>query len=143
MKKILCATDHSKASQKAEVFAAKLATQVGAELVYAYVSHITEKDMEPKASRSSITILKDVALKEHHVLAHAKEVAKEAGVPTASGVLLRSHKVASRIVEYANQEQIDHIVVGTASKGGLKRLALGSIADKIIALAECPVSVVR
>jgi len=143
MEKVLCATDHSKASQKAEVFAANLARKVGAELIYVYVSHITEKDMEPKASRSSITILKDVALKEHEVLAHAREVANDAGIPNANSVLLRSHKIASKIVEYAEQEKVDHIVVGTAGSRGLKRLTLGSVADKIIAKVDCPVTVIR
>ena len=143
MEKVLCATDHSKAAQKAEEFAANLAKKVGAELVYVYVSHITEKDMEPKASRSSITILKDVALKEHDVLAHARSVADGIGVAKVNSVLLRSHRIASKIIDYVKQEGIDHIVVGTAGTWGLKKLALGSVAEKIIGKAECPVTVVR
>jgi nucleotide-binding universal stress UspA family protein len=143
MEKVLCATDHSKASQKAEVFAANLAHKVGADLIYVFVSHITVKDMEPKASRSSITILKDVALQEHDVLAHAKAVANDIGVSKVRGVLLRSHKIASKIIDYAKQEKVDHIVVGTAGNQGLKRLALGSVADKIIARTDCPVTVIR
>lgn len=140
---MLCATDHSEISQKAEVFAANLAKVHGSELVYAYVSHITEKDMEPKASRSSISILKDVAIQEHQVLTHAKQVAEEAGIPEVHCVLLRSHKVASTLVKYAEEEGVDHIVVGSTGSKGLTRLTLGSVAAKIIAEASCPVTVVR
>ena len=143
MEKVLCATDHSKASQKAEVFAANLAQKVGAELIYVYVSHITEKDMEPKAGRSSITILKDVALQEHAVLSHAKKVASDVGISDVRVVLLRSHKTASKIIDYAKQEKIDHIVVGTTGNRALKQLTLGSVADKIIAKTDCPVTVIR
>ena len=140
---MLCATDHSEISQKAEVFAANLAKVHGSELVYAHVSHITEKDMEPKASRSSISILKDVAIQEHQVLTHAKQVAEEAGIPEVHCVLLRSHKVASTLVKYAEEEGVDHIVVGSTGSKGLTRLTLGSVAAKIIAEASCPVTVVR
>ncbi len=140
---MLCATDHSEIAQKAEVFAANWAKKHGSELVYAYVSHITEKDMEPKASRSSIAILKDVALQEHQIMTHAKQVADEVGIPEVQCVLLRSHKVASTLVRYAEKEGVDHIIVGATGSKGLMRLTLGSVAGKIIAEASCPVTVVR
>jgi len=143
MKKMLCATDHSEISQKAEVFAANWAKEHGSELIYAHVSHITEKDMEPKASRSSIAILKDVVLQEHQVLTHAKQVAEEAGIPEVQCVLLRSHKVAFTLIKYAEKEGVDHIIVGSTGSKGLTRLTLGSVAGKIIAEASCPVTVVR
>ena len=143
MKKLLCATDHSEAAQKAEAFAANWAKSHGSELIYAYVSHITEKDMEPKASRSSIAILKDVALQEHQVLTHAKQEAEKVGIPEVQCVLLRSHKVAATLVKYAEKEGVDHIIVGSTGSKGLTRLTLGSVAGKIIAEAYCPVTVVR
>ncbi len=77
------------------------------------------------------------------MLAHAKEVANGVGISKVGGVLLRSHKIASTIIDYAKQEKVDHIVVGTAGNQGLKRLALGSVADKIIAKIDCPVTVIR
>jgi nucleotide-binding universal stress UspA family protein len=143
MNKMLCATDASEISQKAEVLAANWAKHFGAELVYVYVSHITEEDMDPRARRSSVIILKDVALEEHNVLVHAKEVAEKVGAPNVQCVLLRSRKIAATLVKYANQQGVDHIVVGSAGRSGLKRLAMGSIAGRIIEQASCPVTVVR
>jgi nucleotide-binding universal stress UspA family protein len=143
MKKVLCATDHSELSQRAEVFAANLAKAFAAELIYAYVSQITGEEMELEAMRSSLAILKDVPLREHQVLSHAREVADEVGIPEAQYVLLRSHKIASTLINYAKEKEFDHIVVGSAGRPGFPRLMLGSIAGKIVEEAPCPVTVVR
>ena len=142
MKKILCATDHSELAQKAEVFSAHCAKAFGAELVYAYVSHITKKDMKAKANRSSLAILKDFALQEDHVLSHARKVADEAGIPEAKYVILRSHKIALTLVEYAEEEGVDHIVVGSAVHAGFTRGVRGSVSGQISAGSFCPVTFV-
>jgi nucleotide-binding universal stress UspA family protein len=143
MKKRLCASDHSELSQRAEVLAANWAKTFGAELIYAHVSHITEKDIDPEASRSSLTILKDVALKEHQVLTHAREVADKAGIPKVQYVLLRSHKVALALVDYAKEEGVDHILVGSAARQLFTQGVRGSIAGQIVGGAHCHVTVVR
>jgi nucleotide-binding universal stress UspA family protein len=143
MKKVLCATDHSEIAQKAETFAAYWAKNFQADLVYAYVSRLTEKDLGPKAGVSSVDILKDVVLQEHKVLAHAKEVAEEAGIPDAQCVLLRSRKIAHALVDYAKKEGVEQIIVGSGSRAGFARLTLGSIAAQIVGGAHCPVTVIR
>jgi nucleotide-binding universal stress UspA family protein len=143
MKKILCATDHSDFAKKAELVGAYLAKALRAELCYAYVSHITEKDMGHQASRSSVSLLKDVALQEHRVLSDAQNVARENGVPNPHCVLLRSHKIPSAVVKYAEKEGFDHIVIGSAGRVGVSRLILGSTASAIVREANCPVTVVR
>ena len=51
--------------------------------------------------------------------------------------------VADEIVKYAEDEGFDYIVVGTRGLSGLKRMLLGSIADKIVRHAHCPVIVIR
>ena len=50
---------------------------------------------------------------------------------------------ASRILEVATQEAADLLVVGTHSRTGLARAMLGSIADRIVRQAACPVLTVR
>lgn len=44
---------------------------------------------------------------------------------------------------YARKQQIDLIVMGTHGRGPLTRMLLGSVADKIVRKASCPVLVVR
>ena len=47
------------------------------------------------------------------------------------------------IVSAAGRERADLIVIGTHGRGGLDRALLGSVADRVIRLAPCPVVTVR
>jgi nucleotide-binding universal stress UspA family protein len=47
------------------------------------------------------------------------------------------------ILEYAEEQKIDLIVVGTRGRKGFKQLLLGSIASPIVTYAHCPVMVVK
>ena len=140
MKKILCATDHSELAQKAEVIAANWAKIFGSELIFAYVSRITEEDT---ASRSSLAILKDIALNEDQILSHAREVSDKVGIPEAQYVLLRSHKIALTLVEYAREQGVDHIIIGSAVRRSFTQGVIGSVAGQIVGGASCLVTVVR
>lgn len=50
---------------------------------------------------------------------------------------------AREITQLASNISADLVVVGTGGKTGLKRLALGSVSEKVVRLAGCPVLVVR
>ena len=47
------------------------------------------------------------------------------------------------IVRYARENEIDLIVIGTHGRGGLAHMLLGSVAEKVIRKASCPVLTVR
>jgi nucleotide-binding universal stress UspA family protein len=47
------------------------------------------------------------------------------------------------IVDYADKENVDLIVIGTRGKTGLKRALLGSVASGVVTYATCPVLVVK
>jgi nucleotide-binding universal stress UspA family protein len=47
------------------------------------------------------------------------------------------------ILEYAEEQKIDLIVVGTRGRTGFKKLLLGSIASSIVTYAHCHVIVVK
>jgi nucleotide-binding universal stress UspA family protein len=61
----------------------------------------------------------------------------------ARGVLLSSDRPARAIARYAKDAKIDLMVIGTRGHGRLWRLLLGSVTERIIELAPCPVLVVR
>jgi nucleotide-binding universal stress UspA family protein len=46
---------------------------------------------------------------------------------------------AKMILEVANREKIDLIVMGTHGRNGIKRALLGSVADRVLKVAPCPV----
>jgi nucleotide-binding universal stress UspA family protein len=64
------------------------------------------------------------------------------GPPTESAVLTSS-SAAFAIVDYARDNEIDLIVVGTHSRRGLEHVVLGSVAEKIVRMAPCPVLTVH
>jgi nucleotide-binding universal stress UspA family protein len=70
-------------------------------------------------------------------------MAREHGAKNVNEVELDGRDISQSIVTYANQNHCDHIFTGTGDKQGVTRLVLGSIAAKVAASANCPVTVVR
>ena len=50
---------------------------------------------------------------------------------------------AEAIVQYADEQAVDQIVMGRQGQGGLQSLLLGSVVNKVLHLASCPVLLVR
>jgi nucleotide-binding universal stress UspA family protein len=50
---------------------------------------------------------------------------------------------ASEIIRYASEHQIDLIVVGTHGRGAMAHLLLGSVAERVVRQAQCPVLTIR
>ena len=56
--------------------------------------------------------------------------------------VLEAPDAASAIVDYARKNQVDHVVMGARSSGGLRRY-LGSVSAEVVAQCDCTVTVVR
>lgn len=52
-------------------------------------------------------------------------------------------KPAETIVQYANEQSADQIVMGRKGQGGLKSLLLGSVMNMVLQLARCPVVLIK
>jgi nucleotide-binding universal stress UspA family protein len=163
--KILVAIDGSQPSMDAVDYAIAIAQRNEAELTALYVvSSPTTFDYTSDTPEGKIPeIAKDIvhyAKKESQpwfneiiekVRAKAAAVMlKEDTKRITNGVIhLKSQVVISplsitgSIVQYAERENIDLIVVGTRGRSGFKRLLLGSTASGIVTHAHCPVMVVR
>ena len=50
---------------------------------------------------------------------------------------------ARTIVEYAKQEDVDHVVIGSHGRSGVARILLGSVAETVVRRSPVPVTVVR
>lgn len=75
-------------------------------------------------------------------LERSKRLALEAGAPRVETAVLRG-TVAEEIVERATRGEFDMIVMGTRGRTGVKHLMLGSIAERVVRLAPCPVLTVK
>jgi nucleotide-binding universal stress UspA family protein len=61
----------------------------------------------------------------------------------AQAVLLSSSSASLGIVTYAKETAIDLIVIGTHGRGGVSKLLMGSVAERVVRTAPCPVLTVR
>jgi len=138
IKKILCAVDDTEYSKAAIAVTAELAKATDAEVTFLAVNQLLGGYGHGGVS----TYLWDSATMKR-VLNDATAAAKKAGVKTPKAVDVQSRDIARAIVVYAEENGIDHVVVGTGGKSGVSRLMLGSISNDVLARAHCPVTVAR
>lgn len=136
MKKILCATDGTEHSAHAIDLAAALASKMGVPLAICTVNIARGGTRGPL-----IYTWGDDEVKK--VLDTSAARARDAGASNVGEVVLRSRDAGAAVVQYAEENGFDHIVVGTGDKHGLSRLVLGSVAADISARAHCSVTVAR
>jgi nucleotide-binding universal stress UspA family protein len=77
------------------------------------------------------------------ILDGATAHAKKAGTSRVEEITLSGRDASAVIVQYAEANGFDHIVVGTGDKHGISRLVLGSVAAGISAGAHCSVTIAR
>jgi len=79
---------------------------------------------------------------ETHV-GKVKKMAKLKGVKVTTEVVLGISSVVKEIVEYAEKNKIDMIVVGSRGLSGIKKMLLGSVANGVVTYAHCRVLVAK
>jgi nucleotide-binding universal stress UspA family protein len=134
--KILCATDGSEHSAEAVELAARMAAKFGASLSVCAVNIARGGVRGPL-----IYSWDDAEVKQ--ILDGAASAARKAGATKVDELALRSREAASAIVQYAEENGYDHIVIGTGDKRGVSRLVLGSVAADVAGRAHCSVTVAR
>ena len=71
-------------------------------------------------------------------IAQHKELCDEARISAVSSKVL-SGDVGEEVVKYAEQKKVQLIVMGTHGYKGLERIMFGSVAEKVVKTAHCPV----
>jgi nucleotide-binding universal stress UspA family protein len=74
-------------------------------------------------------------------LAQLLPAAETAGVEVARHVVIGSPY--RKIIETAEAERVDFIVMATAGRTGVSRLVMGSVAERVVRTAPCPVLTIR
>ena len=139
MKHVLVGIDGSAASHKAARMAAEIAGKFGARLTLAYV--VPRLLLPPDAY--GLTVAEVEA--EHR--AHADEVlaaaASALGPGAAPSRLVLFGSPADALVEAAQAEQADLVVVGSRGHGAVSRVLLGSTSGRVVHVSTGPVLVVH
>ena len=68
---------------------------------------------------------------------------KNSNIKVSTKVILTGIAVYGEIIHYAQEENIDLIVIGTRGRSGIKKLLLGSTASGVVTYANCPVLVTK
>lgn len=140
--KILHPTDFSECAEQARAQAIRLARALGAEIILFHVAVETPLYAEGMLAAGTVQKVYDAQRKwaEEALEARAAET-RAAGVPARWK--LTAGVPFDAIVQGAEEEGADMIVMGTHGRRGLEGLLLGSVANKVVRLAGCPVLTVR
>jgi nucleotide-binding universal stress UspA family protein len=141
MRRILVGVDGSNESRTAAGFAANLATATGAKLILAAVAFRPETLASPELQ------MRTRAFEEEEILGLAKLVkgmAVELARPDlVVETVIESGSPAAALADLASRMDVDLVVVGHRGRGAIKRLLLGSVADRLVQICAKPVTVVR
>jgi nucleotide-binding universal stress UspA family protein len=140
--RILWPTDFSRASYEALQTAKGLAAHFGSELVLLHVVPPIAIIPSPAPSRFYGPAYQRAA--KTHALHALQEVTAEkvpGSIKMRADVLIGP--AAKAIVDYSAKEEADLIVIATYGETGIERFLFGSVAEKVVRLASCPVLTVR
>jgi nucleotide-binding universal stress UspA family protein len=141
---ILVATDFSEASDAALRYGRELAGRFGATL---HVLHVAENAYVTTFGAETYAAIVPEMQQEIETAAKKRladaVIDSDASGPRTKTVVLTSSSAAYAIIDYAREHGIDLIVTGTHGRGALAHLVMGSVAEKVVRLASCPVLTVR
>jgi nucleotide-binding universal stress UspA family protein len=144
IKNILVATDFGEASDSALNYGRELAGRFGAKL---HVLHVAQNFYVTTFGAETYAAV--VPEMQEEIITAAKKRLDEAVLdsdhsgPATKPVVMTSSSPAYAIVDYAGENGIDLIVMGTHGRGTLAHLVMGSVAERVVRLAPCPVLTVR
>jgi nucleotide-binding universal stress UspA family protein len=141
-KNICCPIDFSDASRAAMETAADLARRFGATLTLLHAYPVPGYTFPDGSVVASPRMLQELADQAARHLGEWKRLAQEMGAPTVNAETLVGEP-APEILSYARDHGIDLLVVGTHGRTGLEHALMGSIAERVVRRARCPVLTVH
>jgi nucleotide-binding universal stress UspA family protein len=149
--RILVGVDGSESSFHAANYATDLSVKFNSELillsivpskihhgdssgVFGMVSHSYLDSYKKEAEKWFNEIIK--YLKEHK---EPYEIDKK----IKTDVITTPFSIAASVLNYAEEKDVDLIVIGTRGNSGLKKMLLGSVASDIVVYSYCPVLVIK
>jgi nucleotide-binding universal stress UspA family protein len=133
-------TDFSSCSEEAWQLAQRIAALSKGELILTHV--LSEAPLYREGVRTAVREVYEGARRwAESALEQWVTNARAEGLSARSA--LRRGMAYREVVALATDERADLVIIGTHGRGGVDRLLLGSVADRVIRLAPCPVLTVR
>ena len=144
IKKILCPTDFSENSEHAMKYALTLAMLSQAELE---LFHVVEPITYPQSTELFEPVLDEVELTMKMGAAFQKQLEDQVATlkeeyPKIEGKIVTGNTFLE-IIQVARDENVDMIVMGTHGRTGLAHVLIGSVAERVVREAPCPVLTVK
>jgi nucleotide-binding universal stress UspA family protein len=142
LKKILVPTDFSVEGDAALTYGRALARTFGATLHLLHVADNLYLRLGNDAFIPPPDLQRDLedAARRH---LDALSIDSDPGQRRATPAVVVSSSPAMAIVEYAKQVGVDLIVMGTHGRGAVAHLLMGSVAERVVRTAPCPVLTIR
>lgn len=140
-KKVLVPLDGSELAETVFTYARELAGRLGLELIFLHVCAPDERELLPMR-RAYVEHAADVAR------CQAEELQQKAGIKAKCEMVAAQAEVAvgypaEEILRYAEANKADLILMATHGRSGIRRWAMGSVADKVLHTSKIPVWLVR
>ncbi|HOW13422.1 MAG: universal stress protein [Methanosarcina sp.] len=139
---IVIATDGSENTRKAISYGIEIAKLSGATVHALYVVDTSSFSSIPMSTEGGWEAMYEVLKTEGKKAVSAVKSEGEASGVDVREVVLEGHPI-NEIIEFAEKNKADLIVMGTLGKTGLDRFLLGSVAEKVVRGSKVPVMVVR
>ena len=144
--KILCPTDFSEPSLCGMKLGAEMADRFGSEIIIINVHKPIPHLPTPRVQAPEVTF--DVTAYEQQIIEDAKlnlaEVSETIfGEVASPRLVVRIGKPADEILALAEEEKVDAIFIATHGRTGLSNVIFGSVAQRVVRRAQCPVLTVR
>jgi nucleotide-binding universal stress UspA family protein/enoyl-CoA hydratase/carnithine racemase len=134
----MCATDFSDFSNLSLTYAMALAGEFEAKLFVCHIMDISSAAMYGEA-------MVDITQRKQRMEQYTREQLEQlaAGYPIAWEPLVVTGHPADEICRMAKQKAVDLVVCATHGRAGLKRLILGSVAERLMRILPCPILIIR
>ncbi len=146
MKRILSPVDGSKNSDLAVEESGILAKKFKANLTLLYVAHtetsFSRQYADEYADDSNVSYMSEIDKKEaDEIVKRWVEILKKLGVKPETAI--RMGEPANEILEFATENDIDHIVMGSRGLSGIKKFLMGSVSTRVMEHSRCSVLIVK
>jgi nucleotide-binding universal stress UspA family protein len=133
--------DFSAYADQALDYAIALAQKLPARLTLVHVIHIIPLGIAEGGAPLPPTYLETLEADVRQNLETYRQRVEDAGL---EGAVMTLHGIPFQaIIDVARDERVDMIIMGTHGRTGLKHVLLGSVAEKVVRLAPCPVLITR
>jgi nucleotide-binding universal stress UspA family protein len=138
---ILVPLDFSETTDQALAYAIAFTRPLQARLTLLHVLQIPPLTLEDGATALSGTYLEDLETEAQHLLEASLAHVQRAGLQ--GDCLLVQGTPTPVIVDTASVQEVDLIIMGTHGRTGLTHVLMGSVAERVVREAPCPVLVTR